>query len=548
MKLNLFRKICAVVLIALLCNQSIIGQSLNDQLTKLFSEAYKENETGASVMVAREGKIIYKKAFGLANLELQVPMQPDNVFEIGSITKQFTAVAILMLQEQGKLSINDPLTKFIPDYPVNGKKITIHHLLNHTSGIKSYTSMNLQSIARTDMTPTELIDFFKNESMDFDPGEQWSYNNSGYILLGYIIEKVSGMSYEDFIETTIFEPLNMTNSRYGHKNEIIKNRAYGYQKSKTYTNAEYLSMTLPYAAGSLMSTVEDLQKWQLGLSQNKLIKKESLALAYQNTKLNNGKPTYYGYGWTLNEIQGISTVEHGGGIFGYTSYQIYVPKEDLQVVVLSNCNCNSPTNITIKATSIALGKPYTSTKTISLSEKELREYIGLYKFEDGAQRAIGFKNGSLYSQRDGGQKFTIIPKTASTFYYDNSFSEIIFKKSSEGDIVATFKDRINTSQGKRISKELPTGKKAIILESKILQKYTGTYEIQPGFDLEITLKDGQLISQATGQPSFIIHPESETKFFVKEFPAAIEFKIENDKVNEGILFQGGRQTPLIRKN
>lgn len=547
MKLHQFKSISAAILVLSLCFNSITAQSLGDRLTKLFSESYKENETGATVMVAKEGKIIYKNAFGLANLELNVPMQADNVFEIGSITKQFTAVAILMLQEQGKLDINDPITKFIPDYPTHGKTITIHHLLNHTSGIKSYTSMNLQEIARTDMTPKELIDFFKNEPMDFDPGEQWSYNNSGYILLGYIIEKSSGMSYEDFIETKIFKPLGMENSRYGHKLEIIKNRAYGYQKSDNYRNAEYLSMTLPYAAGSLMSTVEDLQKWQLGLTQNKLIKKETLALAHQNTTLNNNKPTYYGYGWSVNEIQGIPTVEHGGGIFGYTSYQIYVPSKDLQIAVLTNCNCNSPTDITIEAAAIALGKPYSSTEKISLKEEQLKEYVGLYRFEDGAERAIGFENGTLYSQRDGGKKFIILPKSVSTFYYEDSFSEIIFNKSPKG-INATFKNRINATEGQRVSKELPKEKKAIKVDAEILKRYTGTYEIQPGFDMVITLKDGQLISQATGQPSFIIHPESETKFFVKEFPAAVEFVVANGVVDKAILFQGGRQTTMVRKN
>ena len=151
MKLHQFKGISVAILVLSLCFNSITAQSLGDQLTKLFSESYKEKETGAAVMVAKEGKIIYKNAFGLANLELNFPMQPDNVFEIGSITKQFTAVAILILQEQGKLNVDDPITKFIPDYPTQGKTITIHHLLNHTSGIKSYTSMNLQEIARTDM-------------------------------------------------------------------------------------------------------------------------------------------------------------------------------------------------------------------------------------------------------------------------------------------------------------------------------------------------------------------------------------------------------------
>jgi len=158
--------------------------------------------------------VLYRKAFGMANLELSVPMGVENVFEIGSITKQFTAVSILMLMEQGKLNLEDEITKYIPDYPTHGKKITIHHLLNHTSGIKSYTSMkSFIATAAIDKTPEELIDVFKNEPMDFDPGEKWLYNNSGYIILGHIIEEISGKSYEDFVTANIFNPLKMENSR-----------------------------------------------------------------------------------------------------------------------------------------------------------------------------------------------------------------------------------------------------------------------------------------------------------------------------------------------
>jgi CubicO group peptidase (beta-lactamase class C family) len=233
----------------------------------------------------------------MANLELQVPMSADHVFEIGSITKQFTAVAILMLVEAGKLNVQDEITKYLPDYPTQGHTITIHHLLNHTSGIKSYTSMDLGAIARTDMSPMEIIDFFKNEPMDFAPGERWLYNNSGYIILGYIIEQVSEKSYEDFVEQNIFKPLGMDNSRYGSKGELIPMRAAGYQTTQNgYVNAAYLSMTLPYAAGSLMSTVDDLHKWQLALLNNSLISEESKNLAYTDGKLNNGKRMGYGYG------------------------------------------------------------------------------------------------------------------------------------------------------------------------------------------------------------------------------------------------------------
>ncbi|MEE9408490.1 MAG: serine hydrolase domain-containing protein [Polaribacter sp.] len=209
------------------------AQSLESKIDNILSKQFKSNESGASALVAKDGEIIYRKAFGKANLELNVDMTSDNVFQVGSITKQFTSVSILMLLEEGKLSLEDEITKFIPDYPTSGKKITVHHLLTHTSGIKSYTSMqSFGKVMTIDESPLKFIDFFKNEPMDFDPGEKYKYNNSGYFILGYIIEKVSGLSYQKFIQQRIFDKINMNSSYYGSHSKLIKNRASGYQKKR----------------------------------------------------------------------------------------------------------------------------------------------------------------------------------------------------------------------------------------------------------------------------------------------------------------------------
>ena len=232
--------------------QTIADKQLAAKMDQLLSEQFKTGETGAAALVSRKGQIIYKKAFGTANLELNIPMQPNHVFRIGSISKQFTAVAILQLMEQGKLGLQDDITKFIPDYPTHGHKITIEHLLTHTSGIQSYTGMkDFSAISRLDKKPEELIAFFKNQPMEFAPGTKWNYNNSGYFLLGFIIEKVSGKTYPQYIEEAIFKPLGMINSYYGSDSRIIKNRASSYGKAENvFVNAEPLSMTLPYSAGS----------------------------------------------------------------------------------------------------------------------------------------------------------------------------------------------------------------------------------------------------------------------------------------------------------
>jgi len=507
------------------------------------------NEPGATAIVAIDGKIVYHKAFGMANLELDVKMKPEMVLEIGSITKQFTSVAILMLMEQGKLNLDDDITKFIADYPTHGHHISIHHLLTHTSGIKSYTSMkDWMPVWRQDFEPKELIDFFKNEPMDFAPGEEWEYNNSAYFILGYIIEKASGQTYEQFIEKNIFEALGMKSSLYGSHSEIIKNRAYGYQKNKEYINAEYLSLTQPYAAGSLMSTVEDLFIWNRAIRSNKLVKKESIKLAFTNYKLNNGEEINYGYGWAVDEINGSQTVEHSGGIFGYVTNSIYLPNEDVFVAIYSNCDCNGPGNVSTKMAAIAIGKPYLGQKDmIAVKSDDLKKLVGVYDFDDGSSRIITMEDNQLYSQRVGSTKIKIFPTKKNTFSYENSFATIQFQgKGSE--MKAIFSYRINKTEGVKTKKAIPV-QKEIKVDVETLKKYVGVYEVQPGFDITITIEDGKLMTQATGQQKFQIFPESQTKFFLKVIAAKIEFiESDNGKFESFILYQGGQEIPGKKKN
>lgn len=331
------------------------SQTKEAKIDQLLNEKFKANTTGAAVLITQKGKTTYRKAFGLSNLELNVKMKPENVFEIGSMTKQFTAVSILMLVEQGKISLQDEITKFIPDYPTHGQKITVHHLLNHTSGIKSYTSMRtLFEVARNDMKPLELIKFFRDEPVDFNPGEKYKYNNSAYIILGYIIEKTSGISYAEYVQQHIFNKLNMANSMYASHSKMIKNRASGYHNRGGYQNAMYISHTLPYAGGSLMSTIDDMSLWQQALTANALLKKETLQKAYNNYTLNNGEKINYGYGWNIKKMNNELAYEHGGSIFGYKSMGIYIPNKDMYVVILTNCDCVSPTQLTRDITKIML--------------------------------------------------------------------------------------------------------------------------------------------------------------------------------------------------
>lgn len=334
----------------------LFSQRFSEKVDSLIQTKFTEKEgPGGVFLISQKGKPVYEKAFGLANLELNVPLNPNNVFEIGSMTKQFTSVSILMLEQQGKLKVTDVISNYIPDYP-NGNKITIHHLLTHTSGIRDFTKIKgLSEISQKEMTPQMMVDFFKNEPVDFKPGEKFEYNNSGYIVLGYIIEKVSGETYEDFIRKNIFEKIGMVHSYYATDRKVIKDRAYGYhKKSDGFVNRSVISFSVPYASGSLMSTLDDMLKWQIALNQNLLLNQKESAKAFTKYKLNNGEEIEYGYGWHLKNINGIPTREHGGSIFGFKSMGVYIPGKDIYVLGFSNCDCNSPTQVVKDIAELAL--------------------------------------------------------------------------------------------------------------------------------------------------------------------------------------------------
>ncbi|WP_228236747.1 serine hydrolase domain-containing protein [Allomuricauda sp. M10] len=357
MKNNFFRgKLLVLFIVLILGIQSIMtAQDLESQIDKVLETKFERNGPGVVFLATKNGKIIYNKALGFSNLELEVPMEVENVFEIGSMTKQFTAVSILILIEEGKLNLNDDITKFIPDYPTNGHRITIHHLLTHTSGIKDFTKVKgLNAIAQNNMEPREIIDFFKNEPMDFAPGSEFKYNNSGYVLLGYIIEKVSEMSYEDFVEQRIFKKAGMSSSRYASHSEVIPKRASGYHKREDFINTRHISFSIPYASGALMSTVADMLIWQEAIKNHVLLNKETTQMAFTNYTLNNGEPIHYGYGWHIKELDIKLSYEHGGSIFGFKSMGVYLPQADIYVIGLSNCDCNSPTEVTREIAKLVL--------------------------------------------------------------------------------------------------------------------------------------------------------------------------------------------------
>lgn len=401
---------------------------------------------GVAVIVTQNGKTLYKSARGLANIELQVPLNTESIFRLGSITKQFTGAAIMMLAEQGKLSLSDNIHKYVPDFPTEGNEVTIKHLLTHTSGIANYTEdENLwNNELQTPTTIDKMLKRFAKHPMALKTGEANRYSNTGYVLLGKVIEVASGKSYSDFIEQEIFAKLGMSNSHYGgHK--IIPNRASGYSASENgYVNADYIDMMWPHAAGSLLSTVDDMNVWFNALRNGKLITPESYQQMISPTKLNDGSFAQYGFGLGLFKLNKYEAIGHGGGIHGFVTNAFYLPEKDLYVAVLNNFDSGNPGDIARMLAAVALEIPLPKFNEVKLSKDTLTPMMGEYKLPSGDVRKIFMEEDKVYSVRGDGHKWLIMPMSENSFFYDGSLSYFTIDKNDKGEQVMSFYSGLST--------------------------------------------------------------------------------------------------------
>ena len=299
----------------------------------------RDHIPGVSVAILREGKVIHCKGYGMANVELSSPATENSVYQIASLTKPFTATAIMLLAEDGKLSIDGQVRKYVPDLPASWEHVTVRQLLSHTSGINSNKLGGPSATAGKDFTARELVDTVAKEPLDFKPGEHWNYSNAGYAVLGLLIEKLSGKSYGDFLDERIFKPLGMGNTRANDLHAVIAGRVQGYAwDGKVLTIGEYFSPTQPFAAGMLVSTVADLAKWDRSLDAGTLLKRPILEQMWAPVRTGHGDRPGYGLGWEIKEINGHRSVGHGGGIPGFSTCFTRYGDDHLTVIVLTNSN------------------------------------------------------------------------------------------------------------------------------------------------------------------------------------------------------------------
>ena len=479
-----------------------------------------------TVLVARGSDVVLSKGYGSANLEWDIPNTPATKFRLGSITKQFTAASILLLEERGKLKLDDPIKKYVPEAPAAWDTITLFNLLTHTSGIPNFTNLPEYNSLKLEETPVaKTIATVRDKPLDFVPGDKMSYSNSGYLVLGYVIERITGASYEKFVTDNVFAPLGMKDSGYDSNTAIIPRRAAGYSPSATGpVNAAFVHMSIPHGAGALYSTTEDLLRWEQGLFGGKLISASSL------TKMTTPFKSDYAFGLMVQTAGGRKVIQHGGGIEGFNTFLAYYPDTRLTVAVLANLNGPAPSAIATKLADLAFGgtvQAPSERKEISLPVATLSKYVGTYELAPGINMMIRLAGDHLTTQLTGQQQFPIFAESETKFFLKVVDAQVEFLTDASGAVThAVMYQNGRERKVPRTSATVaePTPHKETTLPASTLARYVGTYQMPANAELSVTLEGNQLKAQLTGQPAFPIFAESETLFFYKVVEATLEFQ------------------------
>jgi CubicO group peptidase (beta-lactamase class C family) len=417
----------------LLLASACLAQDNVSRMEQVVQSYVDSKQFMGAALVARDGKVLLSKGYGFANLEWGVLNSPASKFRLGSITKQFTAACILLLEERGKLKVDDPVKKYMTDAPAAWDKVTIFNLLTHTSGIPSFTGFpDYASTEAIATTPEKLVARFRDKPLEFQPGEKWNYSNSGYVLLGYLIEKISQQSYSEFVQENIFTPLGMKDSGYDSNSAIILHRASGYTPSAKGTiHAGYIDMSIPFSAGSLYSTTEDLLRWEQGLMGGKLLSVASLA------KMTTPFKNDYAFGLAVHAVNGHKVIEHGGGIEGFNTEIAYYPEDKLTVVVLANLNGGVPETIANALAQVAHGEKVvlpSERKEITVSPAVLGAYMGTYQLTPDFAIVVTLEGGQLMEQATGQPKFPLFAESETKLFLKVVDAEVEFFKNENGEV------------------------------------------------------------------------------------------------------------------
>jgi D-alanyl-D-alanine carboxypeptidase len=503
------------------------------------------------VLAAKNGEVIFRQAFGIGNREWEIPNTPETKFRIGSITKQFTAAAILRLAERGKLNVADRLGQYFPEIPRSWHDVTIHQLLTHTSGVPSYTNLPdfLSRMSLEERTPQQIIELTSGQALDFPSGDRFSYSNTGYVLLGCIVESVSAQTYPAFLNDEFFLPLGMVDSGYDDTSKIVECRAAGYTCiDGKWRHARFIAMSLPYAAGGLYSTADDLYLWSKALMNGDVIQPSLL----QEMVRDQGHG--YGYGWFVGSVGGRSLVNHGGAINGFLGTLDLHIDDDLTVIVLSNLQGSEVSLIAERLALTSFGE-YQPRHEIALAKSELIEFVGVFRLGHRCFLEISLTNESLCASFSGHQRLQLACSGSDAFFSKTGDIEITFERDVEGKIAtASLLERNSRVVGRRVDDTIrptenetqPQSLEDTSANSAEDSQYVGRYRY-PRMYFDVTVEGDQLSIQATGQPKLKATRRNDRCFVLEEVHAEVTFELTESGAVWGMtLQQGGTQIRAYR--
>lgn len=515
------------------------------ELAAMAASLYPPDVPGAAMLLARGDEVLLRQGRGLASVELGVPIEPGMVFRIGSITKQFTAVAILRLAEQGKLRLDQKISEILPDYPQEqGAQVKVENLLSHTGGIPDYTQMpEFWNKSRLDLAPADMYAFFANLPLRFPPGERFEYSNSGYYVLGKIVEKVSGESYADFVQQHLFGPAGMKASLYDDPQKLVPRRVAGYVRleSGEYVPAPFVSLAAPFSAGALASTVDDLHRWNEALLAGKLVSRASLEKAWTPYTFTDGKKSHYGFGWNLGTWNGRRVVHHGGGIHGFFGALLFFPDQRITAVVLSNGNGLNPNLLAQRLAMAAFGEK-SILDTVVLSQAALQKFEGIYQISESSRRTVRAKDGKIFTSRDGSRPIAASPISATEFAYDLQNDRLRFEVDASGNVTRMLMLRWGDAVpevAEKTGEKLPEEPKFVVLPATDADKLAGIYQLATDFQLTVRRKGEGLTIQGSGQSELAASAVSPTEIFVPLVGARLVFELAGGKAKSLTLYQGG---------
>lgn len=404
-----------------------------DRMDQVIRASADKDEFAGSVLVARDGEVLLDRGYGLANREWSVPNAGDTKFRLASVSKQFTAVTVMILSERGLVDLDAPVKTWLPDVPAAWDGVTVRRLLNHTAGVPDFTRLDDYEALKTQATTVEaLIARFRDRPLDFQPGEKYAYSNSGYVVLTAVIEKVSGKSYADFVTETLFQPLGMSDSGYDDHAVVLSRRASGYVPSADgVENADYVDMSVPQGAGGLYSTTRDLLKWEQGLFGGQLLRPQSMV------ELTTPGRNDYALGLVVKKDGRAATISHSGGIEGFNTYMAYDPDKRMTVIVLGNLNGAAPDKIGGDLMTLARGGTVTlhgEHRTVVLSPEMLRAYEGVFELAPNFALTLSVVDGRLMAQATGQQPLELSAEAADAFFLSAMDAQITFTRDAAGAI------------------------------------------------------------------------------------------------------------------